>query len=1172
MRIRFTIPKPRRTELLLGCSSGFSLLIALSLMSFVVLLVLSLSTLLRISVTEQNANLQLFQAHANARLGALEALGRLQRVAGPDQRVTAPASSFDDSAAGKVQWTGVWNSDVDAASGGVGGAYGDLIQWMVSDGENTIRDAQDVSFDQSQLSMSSRRDWALLVGDGSVSPEPGEAAVREYVAAPLVEVPSYGPTGTSSLGKYAWWVGDEGGKASIQLAEKSEASEISESKRRPTSVSERHALEMMEGFGTVNPGEFEKAGSRSDLGFIVDNPSTIDVKEYFHDVTPMATGLLTDVRRGGLKRDLSLAFALDDSIFNESEFSKGAGSVSPPGVSHDVNFVFTDSVGGGVLRGPTWHLLRDYHNLYMAFDSSWPGNSVPILEDPLGNPTLNARTVFPNSPQLGGYNKNISTVFSNVNVKDDPATNDTIQKGSNNLPTPRAVKGAYTSYCNRILLVFSLLSSKSTIDPGKYEIRLIMTPVVVLHNPYSVFLKQGRTKLSFDGVPVRFIVDTDDGQKIDGHFSEWGPTTEASGFIRFYVPPAILEPGELRVYSPNLSAPVSVERDIEAEPNLYVTGGYELNMPSLTVDATERVRMNMIFEHFREGTRSIHSLKVDQFMNVWPGDDVDHPSIARSSHHSEYDAELSIFSSPDVKEYTGINDLTKSDFFDPVNLLDTPYPLFSLDFSLKAADSGDEYGFTPFVMGNPVAQTSNWEALGDQGDRGYYSTIPIWKPTLANVNGWNSVISVDGNDPYAFWGPSNAASGTTHTSALSIPSAPLQSLAQLQHANLAVQGHLPALAVGNSFATPYVDSRGKYNTSSGRSLYDLSYYMNEALWDRYYFSTIGPRISEGDSDWETPLDAEDLVGDLISGERELPNERLSLIQSSGDSVAELKEHLMDFRSAAGRLAVRGSFNVNSTSVDAWRAILKGAGNSEVAIFDEDGNWSLPGSDSEESRFNRLFAPNGEDLDGSAYSKNAWQGSAILTDDQIDNLAIAIVQEIRGRFSARGDKPFLSLGGFVNRELSDDQYGLAGVLQAAINQVNLNDAFGDSDFTISESVWSNPDIGSFPFPENAASGIHAASSASANFLQADILQRIGPFIQVRSDTFVIRSYGEVLDPVSGESVAQAWCELTVQRIPDPIYPGADTTDPDSYLNPDPSISAFGRKFLVTDFRWLSEDEV
>lgn len=78
--------------------------------------------------------------------------------------------------------------------------------------------------------------------------------------------------------------------------------------------------------------------------------------------------------------------------------------------------------------------------------------------------------------------------------------------------------------------------------------------------------------------------------------------------------------------------------------------------------------------------------------------------------------------------------------------------------------------------------------------------------------------------------------------------------------------------------------------------------------------------------------------------------------------------------------------------------------------------------------------------------------------------------------------------------------------------------------------------------------------------------------VRSDTFVIRTYGESINPVTGATQAKAWAEAVVQRTPEFI---------DNQNAPDPSAALaslnstnqkMGRRFKVIGFRWLTPNDL
>lgn len=79
--------------------------------------------------------------------------------------------------------------------------------------------------------------------------------------------------------------------------------------------------------------------------------------------------------------------------------------------------------------------------------------------------------------------------------------------------------------------------------------------------------------------------------------------------------------------------------------------------------------------------------------------------------------------------------------------------------------------------------------------------------------------------------------------------------------------------------------------------------------------------------------------------------------------------------------------------------------------------------------------------------------------------------------------------------------------------------------------------------------------------AEIAAALQPMLAVRSDTFRIRAYGEAVNPASESGApqveARAFCEAIVQRVPELL---------------DPARPEFGRRFVVTYFRWLGSDDI
>jgi hypothetical protein len=316
--------------------------------------------------------------------------------------------------------------------------------------------------------------------------------------------------------------------------------------------------------------------------------------------------------------------------------------------------------------------------------------------------------------------------------------------------------------------------------------------------------------------------------------------------------------------------------------------------------------------------------------------------------------------------------------------------------------------------------------------------------------------------------------------------------------------------------------------------YDLSFELNHRFWDRFFLSA-GNR-----SRWQR-FAAEPLGNPL-------PNGRLALTEGSAGPPGAC---LGDLHLAATCLLIDGAFNVNSTRKEAWKALL-------LSTRDT--------TSGDHAAFPRLLRPPGSDnSSGTPGSTDSWTGFRSLTATQVEELAEAIVAEIK----ARG--PFLSLGDFINRRLRDDSTGDKGALQAAIDRTSIN-----RDFTDSYPLDNRKSLPDYYHRDNIADPTRFEQKLQPNtkawgmpgFLtQADLLQVLGPALAARSDTFLIRAYGDSKS-ATGKVEARAWCEAVVQRTPQPLDPDALGLDPARR----PGMPDFGRRFRVISFRWLAAEEV
>ena len=281
-------------------AQGFALVITLMLMVLLTLVAVGLLGISAISLRSTSRSQAMAVAQANARMALMLALGELQKSVGPDQRITAPSGILDsdtDTVAADglahPHLTGVWNAR-DAANESL---------------DNYNTSPPDYSRDKPHfqgwlVSNTKPQDIEQLnfANNGSLA-YPVNLAGAEH-ASLKVNAGKVPVTG----GSYAWWVGDENCKAQINrrdlLAREANpaVADLLASFASPGANGFK-ALAKYESFDT-NSAATDKCITRDQLALMV--PAGTQPEELFHDVTPYARSLLTNVTTGSLRKDLSL--------------------------------------------------------------------------------------------------------------------------------------------------------------------------------------------------------------------------------------------------------------------------------------------------------------------------------------------------------------------------------------------------------------------------------------------------------------------------------------------------------------------------------------------------------------------------------------------------------------------------------------------------------------------------------------------------------------------------------------------------------------------------------------------------------------------------------------------------------------------------------------------------
>jgi len=552
-------------------------------------------------------------------------------------------------------------------------------------------------------------------------------------------------------------------------------------------------------------------------------------------------------------------------------------------------------------------------------------------------------------------------------------------------------------------------------------------------------------------------------------------------------------------------------------------------------------------------------------------------------------------------------------------LINTPKPFMSMMFGSRMAND-TQIPLKGFLQSDPLLSQLEMGQYGLNQAHGqilYGSTRGIVSPVNAGfdfsfvphagvIDSRLPNVSQDGeNRGYIVTGV-QSGDGLSRIATVELPLRPLSSLAELQHWGLRVDNNVPPYQsniIANSDAQPLfapdeVVGANAADPASPNVPYNLqhddSYCSNHLLFDDWFFSTIAPQPTTFGPAGKT---LQETFTAFVRDGAPLDNRAYHpILEDSGVSAAQATTLFNtkvnapeSYRSIASRLEVDGMFNVNSTSVTAWRALLGHARNQRVPYYDGNGNMVL--SDPTDYTVSRTTVASdvaaGENGSSGAFpGASEYSGYRVFTDGMLDQLAEEMVRQVRKR------GPFLSLSEFVNRQLTNyattdslkEELALAGAVQSALNVLAKNANADANPYSIlqAESLdagWSTLHDPDQAKDKSAGSDFQhfpeASEGKSAYGLpgwprQADILRPLAPILSARDDTFTIRAYGDARD-ASGKVTARATCEAIVRRSREFVSPTEDAPD----ITDPPTATAnerFGRRFHLVSFRWLHVDEI
>jgi hypothetical protein len=1056
-------------------------------------------------------------------------------------------------------------------------------------------------------------------------------------------LPAFGSQPTT-IGKYAYWVSDEGVKAKVNLTDPTLGITSNMAAGQAHFLApQANAIHKISGlmvdpttdFRAVNAVNLSKVISPNSISFLSTTPTGLDLKPYQTDITTYSNGVLADVKNGGLKKDLTAAFETGSEYAKLVNTTTGYGFGkrmlyrSRPGITIPFSLLAntTDYTNfEGVTDGLPWISLYTYYNTYKS---------------KLPQPNDYSKAASENLTAIDPTTKGESTATPSLNEIPYKIKPRFIAQwdGTSN---PNGKWGRYGGLIPDVISWRMDIALASYQDPvtSKWKLAVRYYPQLVLYNPYNCILSQSDFAIQKKGSYFYEQYTTNKYRitvKVDG-------ATVASNVIlnqadRFSLQNKTfidMYPGETRVYGLDADIQKTAVKDSDSSSTRLYRG---LRGAITASDLVSTPDMSNVFAYWTDLTDKSAYNENQSFQTgstVYTGTTNMDAEVQVSISYNDSNAPITRFFVGDTDTYVMFNNsnsnvtwpnmlkqtATFADQWTTQHMGPGLTPYNSLPNSLTSfgpisglLNPRSLTGF--FIRKKGLNKTSTTTSYynGDIVTAPYHGNAPHWNP-LENTNStaWSEFYTQSAfGQPYTstteiqqiknandtwetYYGNSSVGipqgSGVTRRVLRDVPNQPLISLGQFMHMPTNIEckdtsnkkfgfRDTGSMFIGGSLVNPFIATNFNLmeysNTSLKFNMFDDSFLANDSLFDRFYLSTIPPLLLPANTGYpqqwiDFNIDNPNIS--LTSTNSPLPNSRIKTYARNG--VAPMMADLRDFDKAAANLLLDGAFNVNSTSIDAWKALLSSLSGNDMSVY----NSALGTKTSITAGTLNNVIPRFWSSATTGAVNTAWEGNRALSDAEITELATRIVEQVK----LRG--PFLSMSDFLNRRLGPDSaMTRVGCLQAAIDTTvpDINQNVKAEGATITATGFGMPlnsngnsvsvaAVIATNLVDGAGNALNSAVGIPGYLMQQDIVQAFSSAMTVRSDTFVIRTYGESINPASGATQSKAWAEAVVQRVPEFM----DTIDAPNAEKSLSSLNAtnqnFGRRFKIIGFRWLSPHDL